>query len=453
MIKVAILGKPNVGKSSLFNRLSHRRDAITSDVAGTTRDIKKSVIEIDDGKEIEIIDTGGIDDSTELFSKVKDKSLSIAKKADIILYMIDGKNIVDDEDKKLFYELQKLDKDIALVINKIDNDKEFDDGWRFKEFGTKNLFLISVSHNRGVNSLTKWIGSFIESELVIEEDIDEFLEDIIEEKITTEDSNSINIAIIGRVNVGKSSLLNALVGEDRAVVSDVAGTTIDPVDESFYYKNNKITVVDTAGVRRRGQIEGIEKFALDRTEKALKKADIAILVLDASEEFKELDEKIAGFIDEYNLASIIVLNKWDKSDTEFKKATQKVKDRFRFLENSPILAISATTKRNIEKLKDKILEIYANYTQRIPTAKLNEILSMAMAKHQLPSDKGRSVKIYYGTQFASKPPKIALIMNRPENLHFSYKRYLVNSFREHFNFEGCPIVMVPRKRGGKEEEK
>ena len=456
MRKIAILGKPNVGKSSLFNRIVRKRDAITSEVSGTTRDIKEEIAKIGE-KEALIVDTGGLDESDTLFKKVKEKSLKAAKEADIILYVVDGKTLPDDEDKKIFFELQKLNKPLALVVNKIDNDKLKEHSWEFLSFGAKNFFTISVSHNREVGKLLDWIEKFLpESEILkedTEEDLEEFLESLKEEKEEEkEENNEIKVAIIGRVNVGKSSLLNSLLKEERAVVSEIAGTTIDPVNDYIVYKDKIITFVDTAGIRRKGKIEGIERYALNRTEKMLKNADIALLVLDASEEFKELDEKIAHLIEKYELASIIILNKWDKAYRSYEESVKEVKDRFKFLSYSPIISVSALTRKRVDKIKDKILEVYENYSRRIPTSQLNELIKSATYKHPIPSDKTKEVKIYFATQFDIKPPKIALIMNRPKSLHFSYKRYLINQLRENFNFEGSPVILIPRKRGEKAED-
>ncbi len=456
MRKIAILGKPNVGKSSLFNRIVRKRDAITSEVSGTTRDIKEEIAKIGE-KEAIIVDTGGLDESDTLFKKVKEKSLKAAKEADIILYVVDGKTLPDDEDKKIFFELQKLNKPLALVVNKIDNDKLKEHSWEFLSFGAKNFFTISVSHNREVGKLLDWIEKFLpESEILkedTEEDLEEFLESLEEEKEEEkEENNEIKVAIIGRVNVGKSSLLNSLLKEERAVVSEIAGTTIDPVNDYIVYKDKIITFVDTAGIRRKGKIEGIERYALNRTEKMLKNADIALLVLDASEEFKELDEKIAHLIEKYELASIIILNKWDKAYRSYEESVKEVKDRFKFLSYSPIISVSALTRKRVDKIKDKILEVYENYSRRIPTSQLNELIKSATYKHPIPSDKTKEVKIYFANQFDIKPPKIALIMNRPKSLHFSYKRYLINQLRENFNFEGSPVILIPRKRGEKVED-
>ncbi len=457
MKTIAIIGKPNVGKSSLFNRIAKQRIAITSDFSGTTRDVKAHVVEICE-KPCKILDTGGLDDKDELFDNVKIKSLEAGDRADIILMMVDGKMLPSDEDKKIFYTLQAQKKPIALVINKIDNDKEMQNAWEFSEFGAENIFPISVSHNRGVTKLLQWIASFLpenESELVMDEDDDDFdINDFAQEEIELkedEETNEINVAIIGRVNVGKSSLLNSLVGEERAVVSSIAGTTIDPVDENITYKDKLINFVDTAGVRRRSKIEGIEKYALMRTNAMLENADIALLVLDSSEPFKELDERIANLADKNSLGVIIVLNKWDKRLESYKDSIDEIRDRFKFLAFAPIITVSALSKQRVYKIKDLILSVYENYKRRIPTSKLNELIKKATIRHQLPADKTKRVKIYFATQYDTKPPKIALVMNRPKALHFSYKRYLLNKLREEFDLEGTPVLIYPRAKGEKDE--
>ena len=493
MKKIAIIGRPNVGKSSLFNRLVKKRDAITSDLAGTTRDIKRKNALIRD-KEVELLDTGGLDKGCELFDKIKEKSLEAAYKADIILYMVDGKGLPEDEDKKLFYELQTLGKDVALVVNKIDNDKMKEKLWEFYEFGTDAIFGISVSHNRNTVELFDWIYDKIpdsdivkpeeeeEAIRVIEpeiEDDDDFFEnyeydeeddgffypDEDEEEIEDDsifaqndrikefdenDINHIKIAIIGRTNVGKSSLLNALLKEERSVVSSVAGTTIDPIDETIVYKDKQLTFVDTAGLRRRGKIVGIEKFALMRTKEMLENSNMALLVLDASEPFLDLDEKIAGLVDSNRLSCIIVLNKWDISKRdEHDKIIQDVRERFKFLAYAPIITLSAKSGQRVDKLHDMILEINENYSQRITTSQLNEVIEKALRRHTLPSMHGQVIRIYYATQYETRPPKIAIVMNKPRGLHFTYRRYLTNKLREAFNFTGTPLLFKAKKRGEK----
>ena len=479
MKKLAIIGRPNVGKSSFFNRLLKQRDAITSEMAGTTRDVKRRVATVLD-REVELLDTGGLDTGCELYDRIREKSLEAARKADIVLFMVDGKSLPEEEDKKLFYELQQMGKEIALVVNKIDNDAMKEKIWEYYEFGTDDIFGISVAHNRHVNALLEWIAArlpepeklpqYAEAE-ADENDFDAFLddyefdEDALEgeeeddsvygenDVIQNFDENAadrMRVAIIGRVNVGKSSLLNALLKEERSVVSNTAGTTIDPIDESIEYEGKTITFIDTAGIRKRGKILGIERFALDRTEKMLDGADIALLVLDASNPFLDLDEKIAGFIDKNRLACLIVLNKWDLAPKEeYDKIIQAVRDRFKFLHYAPIITVSALTKQRIHKMYDMLLKINANYSQRIPTSRLNEAMEFAMRKHPVPSMNGQRIRIYYATQYETRPPRIALIMNKPKGLHFTYRRYLANQLRETFDFEGTPLLFKAKKRGEK----
>ena len=460
MQKVILVGKPNVGKSSLFNRLARRRIAITSDVSGTTRDTNKAKIEVE-GKECILIDSGGLDDSSELFKNVKAKTLAEAKNSDVILYMVDGKMMPDDEDRAIFYELSKLNLPIALVINKIDSKKDEQREWEFVSFGAKNAFGISVSHNTGVDELSIWLAKHLEAKVQIKadtsDDFDDFLENYNDEGELSDEidyeSKNIRVGIIGRVNVGKSSLLNALVKESRAVVSDVAGTTIDPVNEIYEHDGRVFEFVDTAGIRKHGKIEGIERYALNRTEKILEETDVALLVLDSSEPLTELDERIAGIASKFELGVIIVLNKWDKSSEEFDELCKEIKDRFKFLSYAPIISVSALGGKRVHKIYPLIVEIYKNYTQKIQTSKLNEVIGEAIKAHPLPRDKGRVVKIYYAVQFKTAPIMIALIMNRPKCLHFSYKRYLTNKLRESFNLTGVPIVLIPKKRGESDEDK
>ncbi|MFK5937318.1 MAG: ribosome biogenesis GTPase Der [Sulfurimonas sp.] len=494
MKKIAIIGRPNVGKSSLFNRLIKKRDAITSEQAGTTRDVKRRTTVIIN-KEVQLLDTGGLDKGCELFDKIKEMSLKAAYAADIILYMVDGKGLPEEEDKKLFYQLQAMGKDMALVVNKIDNDKMKEKLWDYYEFGTDAIFGISVAHNRNTVELLEWVASKIpdsdivkdeedEQEILVDEpeslDDKEFfsnthdeeddgftywdddeMDGVIEDdtifgnndrikEFDEEDINHIKIAIIGRTNVGKSSLLNALLGEERSVVSSVAGTTIDPIDETVVYNDKQLTFVDTAGLRRRGKILGIEKFALMRTKEMLENSNMALIVLDASEPFLDLDEKIAGLVDSNRLASIIVLNKWDISKREeHDKIITEIRDRFKFLAYAPIITLSAQTHLRVDKLHDMILEINENYSQRIPTSQVNEVIERALRRHTLPSVSGQVIRIYYATQYETRPPKIAIIMNKPSGLHFTYRRYLANKMREAFNFTGTPLLFKAKKRGEK----
>ncbi|HEC1824647.1 TPA: ribosome biogenesis GTPase Der [Campylobacter jejuni] len=458
MQSIILIGKPNVGKSSLFNRMARQRIAITSDISGTTRDTNKTQIHIHSKKAM-LIDSGGLDESDELFKNVKKNTLKVAKESDIILYLVDGKLAPDDEDRQFFYSLKKLGKPIALVVNKVDNKKDEERAWEFANFGVKEIFNLSVTHNVGLDELYEWLEKFLHEEFLIpneEENLEDFLEHYEEGKefqFKEVDQNHIRVGIVGRVNVGKSSLLNALVKQERSVVSSIAGTTIDPVNESVVHKDKVIEFVDTAGIRKRGKIQGLERFALNRTEKILSHSQIALLVLDAHEGFNELDERIAGLVAKHYLGVIIVLNKWDKSEMDFDKTVKELRlDRFKFLAYAPVISVSALSGKRVHVLLDKILQIFENFTQKIQTSKLNTLIENATRAHPLPHDYGKLVKIYYAVQYDLAPPKIALIMNRPKALHFSYKRYLQNQIRKEFNFEGVPLVIASRKKGSKEND-
>ena len=589
---VAIMGRPNVGKSSLFNRLNQKNIAITSHISGSTRDINKKDLRLNNF-DITLIDTGGLEVlahrlkefykqnkatqsqtiapstkdihginrsnkreqaiiATQLKEHIAFHSYKVVATSDIILYMVDGSNIVADEDIRIFRELSKQ-KPLLLVLNKVDNDKLAMQANDFMAFGVPYI-TISVAHNRGITKLLSSIENMIqelidskkikaqktlktldfldyfddtESILTFEdEELDsnptlksrtnsktqatqnldsnpchversetssieslkdislntqcdnnsdsiplkadmesksqnnEFLDSINEtsrdiESLSTisnqidttqNTDNTISIGIIGRPNVGKSSLLNALTNTNRSLVSDIAGTTIDPVDEHIMYNGYNLTFVDTAGIRRRSKIEGIEKYALDRTQKMLQECDIALLVLDCSTEFVELDEKISSIASSNGLGVIVVFHKWDIRSKEFDSRLEVYKRKFKFLEYAPIITASSTTHRHIKELKQKIIEVYQHFSLRIPTAKLNTCIQNALKKHPIPSDHGKIVRIYYATQFDSKPPKIALIMNRPNALHFSYKRYLINTLRQHFGFLGTPIIIEARSK-------
>ncbi|GAA8741269.1 ribosome biogenesis GTPase Der [Helicobacter pylori] len=440
---IAILGQPNVGKSSLFNRLARERIAITSDFAGTTRDINKRKIALN-GHEVELLDTGGMAKDALLSKEIKALNLKAAQMSNLILYVVDGKSIPSDEDLKLFREVFRTNPNCFLVINKIDNDKEKERAYAFSSFGMPKSFNISVSHNRGISALIDAILSALNLNQIIEQDLDADILESLENNAPEEETKEeeiIQVGIIGRVNVGKSSLLNALTKKERSLVSSVAGTTIDPIDETILIGDQKICFVDTAGIRHRGKILGIEKYALERTQKALEKSHIALLVLDVSAPFVELDEKISSLADKHSLGIILILNKWDIRYAPYEEIMAALKRKFRFLEYAPVITTSCLKTRHIDEIKHKIIEVYECFSKRIPTSLLNSVINQATQKHPLPSDGGKLVKVYYATQFATKPPQISLIMNRPKALHFSYKRYLINTLRKEFNFLGTPLIL------------
>lgn len=487
--KIAIIGRPNVGKSCLFNRLAKQKIAITSDISGTTRDTNYTHIYLlpqasnqnsDDTtqnpKSALLIDTGGIEQKSkdELFLQVGAKAKQASKKADLVLYVVDGQNPPNDEDREILYEILRLkDKKTPcfLVVNKIDSDAQNEGAYAFYEFGVQEVFFISVAHNRGITTLQNAMFSALfantneaitndDEDILagLQKDLENRLENRAQSKLEKEfskesesiqENSPIKIGIIGRVNVGKSSLLNALTQKERAIVSKKAGTTIDPVDESIGHRGKLLTFIDTAGIRKRGKIQQLEKFALDRTNKILAQSDIALLVLDASERLCELDERIFSLTQKHALGVIVLWNKWDIKYADFKTINAEFERKFRFLEYAPKLTISAKNKRHINELKDKIIEIYQNFSLRIPTAKLNETIAKAIQNHAIPSDKGKLVKIYYATQYESAPPQIALISNRPNSIHFSYKRYLINCLREEFSLSGVPLILSFRDKNAK----
>lgn len=430
MLKIVILGGPNVGKSSLFNCLAKSRSAITSGVAGTTRDIKKQVISLE-GHLVELWDTGGLDDAHVFGEAIRAFNLDALDACDLVLYVVDGKGAPQEQDRKQLQEICQKGRCCFLLVNKIDNDTEELLGYEFASLGMREMFFVSASHKRGIKALISAILSRISPDSPLDFD-------------DPEGVTRINVGIIGRVNVGKSALLNALVSCRRALVSDTPGTTMDPVDQSVVHNNQSICFVDTAGLRQRSKILGLEKFALDRTREVLEKSHIALLVLDASAPFVDLDEKIASLIDQYDLGVVVVLNKWDIKHASFEEIMSIFKRKFKFLQHAPVLTASALNKRHIQAIKDKIVEVYGYFCLRISTSTLNQIVIQATQKHPLPSDHGKIVRIYYSTQFATCPPRIALVMNRPEALHFSYRRYLINVLREKFTFLGTPVVLYAK---------
>ena len=501
--RVSIMGRPNVGKSSLFNRLHQKNLAITSPLSGTTRDLNKRNLKL--GRHyISLIDTGGLDpainpkkpqnedrarpknptkDQAKIAAQLKDEismqSYGVVAQSDLIIYVVDGRAPLDEADISIFRSISQHRPSI-LVLNKVDNEKLALDSYDFARFGVE-LLMLSVLQNRGVakliakleesldslleaNQLQKSTilveGRRLDSKLALgaaKESLDGLKDENdlqAKEEVAAslhEGLKDIGIGIIGRPNVGKSSLLNALTNSNRALVSPVAGTTIDPVDESIIHGGARLTFIDTAGLRRRSKIEGLEKYALDRTKKVLQQCHIALLVLDSSEEFVELDEKLSALASEARLGLIVVLTKWDARRQDFENIKKDYARKFRFLEYAPLITVSSITKRHIHDLKQKILQVYNNFCFRLPTARLNECLERAMQRHPVPSDHGKFIRIYYATQFDTRPPRIALIMNRAR-LHFSYRRYIVNVLRQEFGFEGVPIILELRERSSGRED-
>ena len=478
--EIIILGRANVGKSTLYNALIRERKAISSDIAGTTRDINKSSYQVG-GFNALLLDSGGLEhDKSVLSQAILKTSMQAAKHASIILYVVDAKQGATDVDKRLFHELLRLKKPTALVLNKIESKKDRERALEFVSFGSPVVIEISAQERQGLGALSEFCENALkglgadgggvsdddksakvnaDSYDVSDDDksddksYDKSAKDAKPLNIDSLDPNHIKIAICGRVNVGKSSLLNAILGFERSTVSSIAGTTIDPVNELLSYEGKTLEFVDTAGIRRRGKIEDLEFYALNRTQKQLQSAQIVLLVLDANE-INELDERIAGLVSKQNPAVMIVLNKWDiyEDKERFDALCKALRlDKFKFLAHAPIISVSAVEKTRVHKLLDEILALHARYIQKIPTAQLNALVEKATQKHPLPAYKTRRARIYYATQYDIAPPRIALIMNQPKALHFSYARYLQNQLREEYELSGVPILLEVRKRGKEEE--
>lgn len=433
LIQIAIVGKTNVGKSSLFNRLVGSRQAIVSNESGTTRDLRQATILLNN-TQATLVDSGGLGDKGELFARVTKRSLDLAKKSQIVLFVVSAKSMPTQEDIKLFWQISHLARFSALIVNKVDNKNQKDLLYEFAGFGTDDIIATSCEHALGIDELKQWLD--IRLRYINDTKEDDFFPEQPQKKL-----DEIRIAIVGRPNVGKSSLANKLLKDDRSIVSAIAGTTIDPVDANMQYKDRNFCFIDTAGLRRRSKILGLERLALDRTKKVLKRADIALLVLDASEGITTSDEKLVGLIEEFSLGLIIVVNKIDKKIKSLKELSDELKHRFSFLRHIPFVNVSATSAKSSDKILDLAIEVFDAYNYRIPTSKLNEIIKDAMQRHNTPTYKTKPVKIFYATQFQARPPKIALVCNYPKGLHFSFLRYLKNSIRKHFAFMGSPIIL------------
>lgn len=448
---VALVGRPNVGKSTIFNRLTGTRDAIIDDVPGTTRDRLFGVGEWV-GVEFDLIDTGGIDPdpggqkeplstgSADFVKEIKTQALIAVEEADVVLFVVDAISGVTPADREIATILRKMQKTvdgvvrppILLVANKADSMNIRANLSEFYELGMGDPYPISAIHGTETGDL-----------------LDAMLE-LFPEKVEEEDDDSVKIAIVGKPNAGKSSLLNRLVGEERVIVSDIAGTTRDAIDTKFEFNGVPITLIDTAGIRRRGRIEpGVEKYSVLRAMRSIEKADVALLVIDAVAGISVQDTHIAGYILEEWKSVVVVVNKWDaiEKDTYTMQAyTEKIRQELNFMDYVPILFISAKTNQRVSQVLPTALQVQEERVARIPTSALNDIIHTAQDEHHATSKSGRSLSIYYGTQVRSDPPTFLLYCNDPKLAHFTYTRYLLNRIRERFGFVGTPIRIVYKAR-------
>ena len=426
---VAILGRPNVGKSTLFNKIIGKRVSIIEDIPGVTRDRIYEKATYND-KSFYLIDTGGIDASKLDFNDEIRMQASLAiEEADVIIFMVDGKEGLTSNDLLVRDLLRKYDKKVVVAINKSDVKASKNNLYDFYELGFNDYIEISSIHNRG----------FIELMDKVTEDFS--VKELKEDNIT-------KISVIGRPNVGKSSLVNALLNEDRMVVSDIAGTTRDSVDTKFKYMNKEYTLIDTAGMRKKGKIyENVEKYSLFRSMKAIERSDICLLVIDAEDGIKEHDKHIAGYAIEAGKGLIIVVNKWDKSEESIKDYKDLVRAEFQFATYAPVVFLSALTKKRISTLMPEVEKVEGSITKEIPTSLLNNVIGNAQILNAPPSYKGKRLRIYFVSQTGNKPPKFTLRVNDKGLVHFSYERYIENTLRDNFNLEGTPIILKWKNRG------
>ncbi len=431
---VAIVGRPNVGKSTLFNKLIGDRISIVKDEPGVTRDRLYREIEWS-GKEFILVDTGGLEPRTEDFmmNKIKEQAQVAIDEADVVIFLVDGKAGITGLDEDVANVLRKKDKKVVVAVNKIDNYmKDQENIFEFYSLGFEEVIGISGEHKTNLGDLLDTVINKFDSR---------------KEKDTEE---GLKIAVLGRPNAGKSSLVNKLLNKERAIVSDLAGTTRDSIDSSFKYNGETYTLIDTAGIRRKSKIEdSIEYYSVLRAVKAIQRADVCVLLLDATELLTDQDKRVAGLIHEEKKPIIIAINKWDlieKDNTSVKKFTDLVKADLAFLDYAPIVTVSALTGKRTVNILEQAKFINEEYHKKITTGLLNQVLAEMIAQNPVPTRKGRAVKINYVTQVGEAPPKFVFFSNNPELIHFSYQRYIENKMREYFGFEGCPIDIVFNKK-------
>ncbi|MFR5890038.1 MAG: ribosome biogenesis GTPase Der [Lachnospiraceae bacterium] len=438
---LAIVGRPNVGKSTLFNKLIGERRAIVEDIPGITRDRIYGETEWR-GRKFIVIDTGGIEPKTDdiILRKMKEQAQIAIDTADVILFMCDIRSGLVADDRDIAVMLKKSGKPVVPCINKSDKIGDVDAGfYEFYELGFSiDPIPLSSIHGSGSGDV-----------------LDAACEALGEWEDSEDDGDVINVAVIGKPNAGKSSLVNRILGSERMIVSDIAGTTRDAIDTPFENETGKYNFIDTAGIRRQSKVDDrIEKYSVLRARLAVERANVCILMIDATQGITEQDEKIAGIAHEAGKATIIAVNKWDlidKDNSTVNEFTKKVYDALSYMTYAPLLFISAQTGQRVDRLFEQIKYVYAQSVMRISTGMLNDMLSDAVNRVQPPTDKGRRLKIYYMTQASAAPPTFVAFCNNSELFHFSYQRYIENCLRKTFGFRGTPIRIIVRQRGDSEE--
>lgn len=431
---VAIVGRPNVGKSTIFNRIVGERISIVEDVSGVTRDRIYADAEWL-GKEFSLIDTGGITMEDEpLNEQIRQQAQIAIDEADVIIMLASVREGITDADEQVAPLLYRSKKPVVLAVNKADNPESRNDIYEFYSLGLGEPYPISGAHGLGLGDL-----------------LDAVVEQFPMEQEDEYDDSTIRFSLIGRPNVGKSSLVNAIIGEDRVIVSDIAGTTREAVDTSFVTDDEReFVIIDTAGIRKKGKVyENTERYSVLRALRAIERSDVVLCVINAEEGIREQDKRVFGYAHEAGKGIIILVNKWDtveKTTNTMRDFELEVRDQFRYLDYAPIIFVSALTKKRLNQLPDLIEQVFVNQHLRIQSSILNDVIMDAVASNPTPTDKGRRLKIYYTTQVSVSPPTFVVFVNDPELMHFSYNRFLENRLRATFNFDGTPIRIIPRER-------
>lgn len=431
---VAIVGRPNVGKSTLFNRLAGERIAIVEDKPGITRDRIYSSAEWLNHN-FSVIDTGGIEigNEDEMLSHIRAQAELAIQEANVIVFLVDGQNGLTSADREVANLLFRSHKPVVLAVNKLDNPHMLDNRYDFYELGLGEPFPISSAHGTGIGDL-----------------LDEVAKHFPEEEESEYDEDVIRVAMIGRPNVGKSSMVNSILGEERVLVSNVAGTTRDAVDTPFTRDDKNFVLIDTAGIRKRGKVyENTERYSVMRAMRAIERSDVCCLLINAEEGIIEQDKRIVGYALEAGRAIMILVNKWDvieKDDKTAHRFEEKIRKEFPFMPWAPILFVSAKTGQRVSRILDVVEQVAQNHAMRISTSTVNSVIEDATMMTPPPTDKGRKLRINYSTQVAVKPPSFAIFVNEPEIMHFSYERFLENRLRDAFGFEGTPIRIFIRKK-------